>query len=580
MDLMTATPKLTGDVQKDIKNLSNHVFQLEEHLRYQLRNLDVTNFNDLGLARYENGRMQVYAEAVEVHTKDLLVKIEETKNEVSSLEKDLKSETEKISKEITTIKANSDGLVVLVEKVSGDLETLGQETEGINGSLNDLSGRVGNAEADVVLLKAELKTTAEGISARVERTEQSVTTLTATAEDLQTSIVGISGRVETAEGDLEELQETAGNIQATITNISKDVTTLQTTATGLNARVESTEQSVTTLTNTATKLQNSIDDVSGQVTEVQNETEEVIATVSTVQKDVADLKVTAQGIQSTVSSHTTTINSHTSKLNAQGNKLSGLEGSVEDHETRLDNVATEIKNVKSSITQTASDIRLEVSESLTGIDTDLKRLKSGIEVNEDWIAKMLDDYDTMNSELALTSNSISAVVSAVGQNGAVTAASIVAAINDAGSEVKIAADHVTVDASSIDLNGYVTIKDLEKEGEVKIAAGNIKAGGRIQGVGFATGENAYGARIRIDGNSIKWGNLSQSNQWTVATIEKIYDTDGTARELNIESETGLSIRVNGGSLRIYNYDGSFWLFTPTHIMLRDKDGISVGMIKP
>lgn len=71
MDLRLDVPGLSGNVEKDIKNLSNYVFQLSEQLRYALYNLDVTNFNDLGLARYENGRMQIYTEKLQIAAKEI-----------------------------------------------------------------------------------------------------------------------------------------------------------------------------------------------------------------------------------------------------------------------------------------------------------------------------------------------------------------------------------------------------------------------------------------------------------------------------------------------------------------------------
>lgn len=286
MDLMTATPKLTGDVQKDIKNLTDHIFQLEEYLRYQLRNLDVTNFNDLGLARYENGRLQVYAKAVEVHTKDLEVRLENTEKTVSFLD----------------------------------------ETAG--------------------------------------RLQSEVATIKATSEEIRTEVSTVE------------------------TNLGKQIGSLQ------------------------DQQQENYLYLDGKI----------------------DTKVTE--LNSTISQTAKEIRSEVS--------------------ASLESVNGEIEDVRSSITQTAGDIRLEVGESLTKIDTDLKTLESGIDENHDSISKLLDDYDTMSSELSLTSNSISAVVSAVGQNGAVTAASIVAAINEAGSEVKIAADHVTVDASSFAVDGVIS----------------------------------------------------------------------------------------------------------------------------
>ena len=53
MELEVSAAKLTGDPARDIKSLSNHVFMLEEKLRYTLRNLDVT------AAAQEDGSVKV-----------------------------------------------------------------------------------------------------------------------------------------------------------------------------------------------------------------------------------------------------------------------------------------------------------------------------------------------------------------------------------------------------------------------------------------------------------------------------------------------------------------------------------------
>lgn len=42
-------PSLTGDQEKDVKDLHNYVYSLQEALRYTLANLGEDNFNDVEL---------------------------------------------------------------------------------------------------------------------------------------------------------------------------------------------------------------------------------------------------------------------------------------------------------------------------------------------------------------------------------------------------------------------------------------------------------------------------------------------------------------------------------------------------
>lgn len=80
-------------------------------------------------------------------------------------------------------------------------------------------------------------------------------------------------------------------------------------------------------------------------------------------------------------------------------------------------------------------------------------------------------YDTQNglvSKVEQNSNSISLVVDST--TDTINAASIVAAINDAGSTVKISADHV-------DITGFVTFSDLSNDSSTTIINGaNIRTG--------------------------------------------------------------------------------------------------------
>ena len=86
MDLRATMGTMTGNPAEDIKTLYNYVFQLTEEFRYLMSNLDVTNFNDLGLARYENGRLQVYSGVVEVRANKIESVVEALGNDLGEFE--------------------------------------------------------------------------------------------------------------------------------------------------------------------------------------------------------------------------------------------------------------------------------------------------------------------------------------------------------------------------------------------------------------------------------------------------------------------------------------------------------------
>lgn len=162
LELEVTAAKLTGDPARDIKSLSNHVFMLEEKLRYTLRNLDVTNFNDLGLARYENGRLQIYTEAVEIQTEKLRVEFGKETDEIH-----------------TTISATADKLSAEIKDVEGNYTTLKATVNGIQSTVNGHTTSISNQAATNKSLQSQITQTANKISAVVSAVDDSSGNVTA-----------------------------------------------------------------------------------------------------------------------------------------------------------------------------------------------------------------------------------------------------------------------------------------------------------------------------------------------------------------------------------------------------------------
>ena len=96
----------------------------------------------------------------------------------------------------------------------------------------------------------------------------------------------------------------------------------------------------------------------------------------------------------------------------------------------------------------------------------------------------------MWSKISQTSSDISLIVSNIGANGTVTAASIVAAVNSAGSSVIINADH-------IDLNGIVTAQQFETAlASIDTLTGDLSVYGSV-----TVGGNFYVDAITLQGES-------------------------------------------------------------------------------
>lgn len=162
LELEVTAAKLTGDPARDIKSLSNHVFMLEEKLRYTLRNLDVTNFNDLGLARYENGRLQIYTKEITAQTDKLRVEFGKETDEIHAL-----------------ISATADELLAEIEDVEGNYTTLKATVNGIQSTVSSHTTSINNQAATNTSLQSQITQTANKISAVVSAVDDSSGNVTA-----------------------------------------------------------------------------------------------------------------------------------------------------------------------------------------------------------------------------------------------------------------------------------------------------------------------------------------------------------------------------------------------------------------
>lgn len=203
----------------------------------------------------------------------------------------------------------------------------------------------------------------------------------------------------------------------------------------------------------------------------------------------------------------------------------------------------------SGIKQDAESLKLQVRQELDGYSEEFKELSG--------------KYSSLAGTVEVTATSVSNIVEGIGLNGEVTAASIVAAINAAGSSVKINADHVTVDASSIDLSGYVTVNDLAGNGTTMINGSNITTGyisadriwgGTIQGTAFYT-----------EGNANSGDPLSRSN--VLLNSGKIL-FDGLTGMYQLYNEFVIDCAGNQTfqDAIVFNLKGRVWKLTPQGIM--------------
>lgn len=194
--LDTNFPSFTGTETTDQKvdQLYNYTYMLLENLRYTLRNLDGSNFNEEGLNDI---------------TDPIYRKIENAEGN------------------ITELAIEATGLALRVSNAEGDIAQLGITAQG-------LAAQISSAEGDITSLQA----TAQGLAAQISNAEGDITSLQATA-------AGLSAQITNAEGDIASLQITAGGLQTQIGSVSGEVTTLQQTVDSFTISASNGETSST-----------------------------------------------------------------------------------------------------------------------------------------------------------------------------------------------------------------------------------------------------------------------------------------------------------------------------------------------
>lgn len=98
-----------------------------------------------------------------------------------------------------------------------------------------------------------------------------------------------------------------------------------------------------------------------------------------------------------------------------------------------------------------NSFKTSTSSSLSSLESRVSGTESSIVILNSFKTSTTQTLASISTKANENEASISQIVSAVGRNGDVTAASIVASINSSGSNVKIAADHLEIDASIYDI---------------------------------------------------------------------------------------------------------------------------------
>lgn len=143
--------------------------------------------------------------------------------------------------------------------------------------------------------------------------------------------------------------------------------------------------------------------------------------------------------------------------NSQSRAVSQIRQDANSIEAEVTNARGDAASLGLRITETEADI-----QSLASWTKDA----AGNQYN---LATIKQTADTAGA-------SITQVVEAVGEDGEVSAASIVAAVVEDESAITLLADQILLEAPEIDLTGYVTVASLQEDGTTEIDGARIKTG--------------------------------------------------------------------------------------------------------
>ena len=244
-----------------------------------------------------------------------------------------------------------------------------------------------------------------------------------------------------------------------------------------------------------------------------------------------------------------------------------------------------LTNMSDITSETSTDVLAELVNSQNRL---LKELEYGMynldddNFNEtEWdnitdpIYARIEDNEENIAELSLTADTFSVMVSGISDDdGLVTAASIVAAVNEAGSTVKINADH-------IEFTGYTTFltaDDVGSSGSTTISGDRITTG-RIDADLITTGELSAN---RISGGTINASDIYGVNIAGVAisgsTFESVSDDPQNPTEMLLNAATLIienSVTSDSGSISL-GETGQFIIFSDDELLLAADNDVVIS----
>lgn len=183
--------------------------------------------------------------------------------------------------------------------------------------------------------------------------------------------------------------------------------------------------------------------------------------------------------------------------NTYAGLTSRIEQTAEHWQSEFDNTYA---GLSSRIEQTAQHWESELSDTYAGLSSRIEQTAGY------WSSEISNVYNGLSSRVLQTENSWSATVTAIGEDGKITAATIATAINDGKSGAWIDADNVWIgnDKSTTVISGKLEATDITTDLILaKIANATMVTANSIRSIGtLYTNDGLVAAAVYADGNNI------------------------------------------------------------------------------
>ena len=392
-------------------------------------------------------------------------------------------------------------------------ETASQIRSEVSDSVNGLNSTITETASQI---RSEVADSVNGLNSSITQTASQI------RSEVSDSVNGLNSSItQTASQIRSEVADSVNGLNSSITQTASQIRSeVSDSVNGLNSSITQTASQI------RAEVRDSVNGLNSSITQ----------TASQIRAEVSDTK---NGLNSSITQTASQIRAEVR------DSVNGLSSSITQTASQIRAEVSDTKNgLKTTITQTASQLRAELSDAKNGFNSSITSTASQLrsEVN-----------DTVNGVRSAFTQEASQIRQEI--TSATSAASIVAKINKAGSNVTISAD-------TIDLNGLITAMQTH---HIKVESINctdwMNIGDDIYYVspGHAYSNLSHGHTLSADSNgnvtlgSVTWDTSKMSfnmadTAWYAGRVSAIWlDASNTVDLLGRRNGSGSFTSIKGQS---------------------------------